>query len=70
MTYVHVDRGKCEGFGFCEEAAPGIFQLDDDGVLTIDQSAAAAAASTVTGALRVCPVAALSATEDRPRDDA
>jgi ferredoxin len=61
MTYVHVDRDKCEGFGFCEQAAPEVFRLDDDGVLSVDQSAAAGSAPAVAAALRVCPVAALRA---------
>lgn len=57
-----VDRPRCEGHGLCEEAAPGLMHLDDDGELVIDReefderSAEAAAAAA---AVRVCPVAAL-----------
>ncbi len=58
-----VDRPRCEGHGLCEEAAPQLLHLDDEGELVIDREevdegspeAAAAAA-----AARVCPVAALS----------
>ncbi len=57
-----LDRPRCEGHGLCEEAAPHLVHLDDDGELVIDReeiedgSADAAAASA---AVRVCPVAAL-----------
>lgn len=59
MTSVQVDRAKCEGFGFCEEAVPDVFRLDDDGVLHIDEAAAQTATATLPAAVRVCPVAAL-----------
>lgn len=57
-----LDRPRCEGHGLCEEEAPGLLHLDDEGELVIDRDevgegsreAAAAAA-----AVRVCPVAAL-----------
>lgn len=57
-----VDRPRCEGHGLCEEAAPQLMHLDDEGELVVDRdefeegSADAAAASA---AARVCPVAAL-----------
>lgn len=70
MTSVHVDREKCEGFGFCEQAAPDVFHLDDDGVLSIEQSALAGSAQTVTAALRVCPVAALRIVDEPLTGDA
>lgn len=57
-----VDRPRCEGHGLCEEAAPGLMHLDDDGELVIgreefDERGAEAAAAGA--AVRVCPVAAL-----------
>ena len=57
-----LDRPRCEGHGLCEEEAPDLLHLDDEGELVIDRheveegSAEAAAASA---AARVCPVAAL-----------
>ena len=58
---IELDRPRCEGHGLCEEAAPALMHLDDDGELVIDspyvdgeQDIAAAKA-----AARVCPVAAL-----------
>lgn len=55
-----VDRPRCEGHGLCEEAAPRLMHLDDEGELVLDRE-------TVDGddleaakaAVRVCPVAAL-----------
>ncbi len=61
---VHVDRDKCEGFGFCEEAAPEVFALDDDGVLHITHAAAQPPLATkLASAVRRCPVAALRLVE-------
>ncbi len=59
---IFLDRPRCEGHGLCEEAAPQLMHLDDEGELVIDHeevdegSPEAAAASA---AVRVCPVAAL-----------
>jgi ferredoxin len=59
---ITLDRPRCEGHGLCEEAAPELMHLDDDGELVLDAtevpegSPQAAAASA---AVRVCPVAAL-----------
>ncbi|MFF9780587.1 ferredoxin [Streptomyces sp. NPDC013978] len=60
MVHIEVDEGRCDGFGFCEQAAPEVFGLDDDGVVTVlldgipDTLAEHAEAAT-----RACPVAAL-----------
>lgn len=57
-----LDRPRCEGHGLCEEAAPSLMHLDDEGELVLDRdeveqgSPEEAAASA---AIRVCPVAAL-----------
>ena len=62
---IELDRPRCEGHGLCEEQAPSLMHLDDEGELVIDRdeivdgSPDAAAAS---GAVRVCPVAALRLT--------
>ena len=59
---IELDQPRCEGHGLCEEAAPELMHLNDDGDLILDvievedgttQARAAAAA------VRVCPVAAL-----------
>lgn len=59
--YVDVDLSTCEGHGLCEQTAPDIYEVDDEGfvhlrVTGIDTSQEPAAEA---GA-RVCPVAALT----------
>ncbi|MEE2035486.1 ferredoxin [Rhodococcus chondri] len=57
-----LDRPRCEGHGLCEEAAPTLMHLDDDGelVLDVDELPAGSAELAAAGAaVRVCPVAAL-----------
>ncbi|MBQ0826526.1 ferredoxin [Streptomyces tagetis] len=55
-----LDRPRCEGHGLCEEAAPRLMHLDDEGVLVLDREEVGEAdAATADAAVRVCPVAAL-----------
>jgi ferredoxin len=55
-----LDRPRCEGHGLCEEAAPALMHLDDDGELVIDhEEITDAEAAVAHAAVRVCPVAAL-----------
>jgi len=35
VTRVQVDRTRCVGSGTCEGLAPGVFEVDDDGVLAV-----------------------------------
>jgi ferredoxin len=60
-----VDYVKCTGLGMCEAEAPDLFEVQDDGSLTVlkdvpsdDQLAAAQAA------VDSCPTEALSLVED------
>ena len=32
---IHIDRDKCMGSGNCSYWAPGIFDLDDDGIAAV-----------------------------------
>jgi ferredoxin len=57
-----LDRARCEGHGLCEEAAPALMHLDDEGELVLDRPDVepdSADAATARAAARVCPVAAL-----------
>lgn len=55
-----LDRPRCEGHGLCEEAAPTLMHLDDDGELIIDvPDVHAKDLDAANAAVRVCPVAAL-----------
>ncbi|MFD4898132.1 ferredoxin [Streptomyces sp. NPDC058411] len=55
-----LDRPRCEGHGLCEEAAPQLMHLDDEGELVLDREQVDGAdAAPANAAVRVCPVAAL-----------
>lgn len=58
---VQVDRVRCEGHGVCEEIAPDVYQLDDEGelVILVDPIPDASQSKAESGA-RLCPVAALT----------
>ncbi|HLU72403.1 MAG TPA: ferredoxin [Nonomuraea sp.] len=58
-----LDRPRCEGHGLCEEAAPELMHLDDDGELVlVREEIGEADAAAARAAVRVCPVAALRLT--------
>lgn len=60
-----LDRPRCEGHGLCEEAAPQLMHLDDDGELVVDRDEfdeGSAEATAASAAVRVCPVVALRLT--------
>jgi ferredoxin len=55
-----VDWRRCEGHGLCEEAAPQLMHLDEEGELVVDvEEVDAANLEAAKAAVRVCPVAAL-----------
>ncbi len=58
---ITLDRPRCEGHGLCEEAAPRLMHLDDEGelVLDVDDVEEAGDVDAAKAAVRVCPVAAL-----------
>jgi ferredoxin len=57
---IEVDRERCDGFGFCEQAAPELIRLDDDGEPEILTDAVPAElAGKAEAATRACPVAAV-----------
>jgi ferredoxin len=57
---VAVDAGRCDGFGYCEQQAPEVFRLDDDGeVVVLLADVPAEYADRAEAATRACPVAAL-----------
>ena len=60
MTRILVDFDRCEGHGLCEQTAPEVFRLDDEGVLHLTgDEVSPNQESAVSAAVRVCPVAAL-----------
>lgn len=59
---IDVDRDRCEGHGLCEEQAPELFRLDDDGMLVFEldgQDVPAQHEDAARAAVMVCPLAAL-----------
>jgi len=62
---VMVDRKRCESYGFCADAAPAVFSLDDESgdLVVVDGPVEPALEADVQAAVRVCPVAALSVSE-------
>jgi ferredoxin len=61
MSYIEFDRGRCEGHGTCEQIAPSIYRLDDEGELDIlvEPPLADDIVRLAEAGARVCPVAAL-----------
>ena len=66
MTGVHVeiDRDRCMGSGNCVFEAPGVFELDDDGIATV-LDPAAAPEGNVLDAARKCPSRAITVNRSR-----
>lgn len=56
---VGVDPVRCARFGFCEQAAPEVFSLLGDGMLTYRPVAEPGQADAVAEAARVCPARAI-----------
>lgn len=60
MTQIKADYARCEGHGLCEQIAPEIYSVNDDGEveLLVAEVSDDLLAKAEAGA-RVCPVAAL-----------
>ncbi len=58
---ITIDRDRCEGYGFCEQAAPAVLRLNDDGEpQVVLDPVPAGELPAAEAATRVCPVAALA----------
>lgn len=55
---VHVDRARCIGSGVCVRIAPGVFELDEEGVAVVND-AHAASRSELLAAAETCPTFAI-----------
>ena len=61
---IELDHARCEGHGLCEEVAPNLMHLNDEGELIIDvPEVGPEDLDAAREAVRVCPVAALKLTE-------
>jgi ferredoxin len=56
---VQIDRNLCVGFGDCIDAAPEIFEFDEEGVAVFMADAAEAERDALSKACAACPVDAL-----------
>ena len=54
-----IDREACMGSGHCTFTAPGVFELDDDGIAVVVDVDAAPEAD-VRAAARQCPAKAIT----------
>ena len=60
---IHIDRDRCMGSGNCSFWAPGVFDLDDDGIaIVID--ATACPDDKIVLAAQGCPTQAITVTRD------
>ena len=61
VMHIDVDLALCEGHGLCEQTAPDVYELDDEGQVRLshDELDDSQAAAAEAGA-RVCPVRALT----------
>jgi ferredoxin len=60
VSHIEVDRDRCEGHGLCEQTAPELYRLDDEGELELRVADLSPDLRVKAEAgARVCPVAAL-----------
>jgi ferredoxin len=57
---VHVDMNLCQSHGECVIAAPGVFDLGDDDVLTWKEDVDEERREAVEAAVNACPMMAIS----------
>lgn len=57
---IRIDRLLCVGFGDCIDAAPDVFELAEDGIVTFTTRGDDADRGRLIRACDVCPVDALS----------
>ena len=64
MTRIQVDRDRCLGTGTCEALAPDLFEVGDDGMVSVLRPLDGAADRALAeDAVQACPTGALSLTD-------
>jgi ferredoxin len=59
---VSVDNNHCHRYAICQQEAPNVFQLNNDGRLSYDPSPDPVELRAVQQAARVCPMQAIEVT--------
>ncbi len=62
---IHIDRDLCVSFGDCVEAAPGVFDLDDDDIAVFVSDTGTISREVLIEACASCPVDALTAFDEK-----
>jgi ferredoxin len=63
--HIKIDPARCEGFGNCINAAPDLFELDDEGHVRLRKDAVGdERLEAVRRAVYDCPVNVISYTEE------
>ncbi|HEX4443338.1 MAG TPA: ferredoxin [Galbitalea sp.] len=60
---IQLDHAKCVASGQCVQAAPHVFDQDDDGIVTLVPGNHDAESTAVKLAVRVCPTRVISVAE-------
>jgi len=60
---VRIERESCIGSGNCIKVASGLFELDDESIVTFSEGSAPPDRATVIEACEICPVEALIVTD-------
>lgn len=62
---IELDESKCSGLGLCEAEAPDLFEVQDDGSLTVlDEHPGEAHRVACEAAVASCPTEALRLVQD------
>ncbi len=62
---IHIDRDLCVSFGDCIEAAPGVFEFDEEEIAVFVSEAGTITREELIAACASCPVDALTAFDEK-----
>ena len=62
---IHIDRDLCVSFGDCIEAAPGVFEFDDEDIAVFVSEVGPISREELIDACTSCPVDALTAFDEK-----
>ncbi len=62
---IHIDRDLCVSFGDCIEAAPGVFEFDDEDIAVFVSEPGTISREDLIEACISCPVDALTAFDEK-----